>query len=314
LNQLGQLLQENTAGDPTGKRGLWTGKRLRQLARELEQLGIRVSAQTVRRLLHQLGYALHANAKSVSISSAQRDEQFRYINRQRKRFLARRLPIISVDTKKKELVGQFKNAGRVWSRQPVTVNDHDFRSQAEGLATPYGIYAVFGNRGWVFVGRSHDTPDFAADNIAGWWRCSGRRNYPQARGLLILADSGGSNGARVRAWKCALQHQLADRFRLPVTVCHYPAGASKWNPIEHRLFSEISKHWAGQPLDSFPTILRLIAETTTQTGLRVHSRLVTKRYETGRKVSNQEMNDLRLQKHRILPDWNYTLYPRENRN
>ena len=314
MNQLGQLLQENTAGDPTGKRGLWTGKRLRQLAQELGQLGIRVSPQTVRRLLAQLGYALHANAKSVSVCSAQRDEQFRYINQQRRRFLARCSPIVSVDTKKKELVGQFKNAGRVWSQQPVAVNDHDFRSQAEGLATPYGIYDILGNQGWVFVGGSHDTPDFAADNVAGWWRCSGRRNYPQARELLILADSGGSNGARVRAWKCALQHQLADRFGLPVTVCHYPTGASKWNPIEHRLFSEISKHWAGQPLDSFSTILRLISETTTQTGLRVNSRLVTKRYETGRKVSNQEMSDLRLKKHRILPEWNYTLYPRENRN
>jgi hypothetical protein len=314
LNELGQLLQENTAGDPSGKRGLWTGKRLRQLARELGQLGIRVSPQTVRRLLAQLGYALHANAKSVSVSCAQRDEQFRYINRQRRRFLARCSPIISVDTKKKELVGQFKNAGRVWSRQPVAVHDHDFRSQAEGLATPYGIYDVLGNQGWVFVGRSHDTPDFAADNVAGWWRCSGRRHYPQAQELLILADSGGSNGARVRAWKCALQQQLADRFGLPVTVCHYPTGASKWNPIEHRLFSEISKNWAGQPLDSFQTILRLIAETTTQTGLRVNSRMVTKHYETGRKVSDQEMRELRLKKHQLLPEWNYTLYPRENRN
>jgi Rhodopirellula transposase DDE domain len=314
LSQLGQLLQENTAGDPTGKRGLWTGKRLRQLARELGQLGIRVSPQTVRRLLDQLGYALHANAKSISISSAQRDEQFHYINKQRRRFLGRCLPIISVDTKKKELVGNFKNAGRVWSHQPMAVNDHDFRSQAEGLATPYGIYDVLDNQGWVFVGMSHDTPDFAVDNIAGWWRSSGRRNYPNAEELLILADSGGSNGARVRAWKCALQHQLVDRFGLPVTVCHYPTGASKWNPIEHRLFSEISKQWAGQPLDSFATILRLIAETTTQTGLRVTSRLVTKNYETGRKISNQEMSDLCLKKHHILPEWNYTLLPRENRN
>ena len=314
MNQLGRLLQEDTAGDPTGKRRVWTGKHLRQLARELGQLGIRVSPQTVRRLLDQLGYALHANAKSLSISSAQRDEQFRYIQRLRRRFLERCSPIISVDTKKKELVGNFKNAGRGWSQEPLAVNDHDFRSQAEGLATPYGIYDVLDNQGWVFVGMSHDTPDFAVDNIARWWRSSGRRNYPDAEELLILADSGGSNGARVRGWKAALQESLADRFGLPVTVCHYPTGASKWNPIEHRLFSEISKHWAGQPLDSFPKILRLIGETTTQTGLRVTSRLVTKHYETGRQVSDQQMRELSLKKHSVLPDWNYTLRPRQKLN
>jgi len=314
LNQLGQLLQESTAGDPTGQRGLWTGKRLRQLTRELGELGIRVSPQTVRRLLNQLGYALHSNSKSISTSCAQRDEQFRYISRQRRRFLGRCSPIISVDTKKKELVGNFKNAGRVWSRQALKVKDHDFRSEADGLATPYGIYDVLDNRGWVFVGMSHDTPEFAVDNIAGWWRSAGRKNYPDAEELLILADSGGSNGAKVRAWKVALQEELVDRFGVPVTVCHYPTGASKWNPIEHRLFSEISKHWAGQPLDSFATILRLIGETTTQTGLRVNSRLVTKHYDTGRKVLNREMRELSLKKHAILPESNYTLCPRENRN
>lgn len=268
----------------------------------------------MRRLLDQLGYALHANSKSLSISCAQRDEQFRYIQRQRRLFLGRCSPIISVDTKKKELVGNFKNAGRVWSQTPVAVNDHDFRSQAEGLATPYGIYDVLANQGWVFVGMSHDTPDFAVDNIVAWWRGSGRKNYPDAEGLLILADSGGSNGARVRAWKAALQEDLVDKFGVPVTVCHYPTGASKWNPIEHRVFSEISKNWAGQPLDSFPTILRLIDQTKTQTGLRVHSRLVTKHYETGRQVSNRQMGELSLEKHAILPEWNYTIHPRENRN
>lgn len=314
MSQLGQLLQENTAGDPTGRRGLWTGKRLRQITEELAQLEIRVSPNTVRRLLEQLGYALHANSKSVSHSSERREEQFGYIARQKKRFLKRGLPIISVDTKKKELVGNFKNWGRVWSLQSVPVNDHDFRSQAKGLASPYGIYDLAGNRGSVFVGMSHDTPGFAADNIAQWWRGCGRRNYPKASQLLILADSGGSNGARVRAWKYALQQRLVDRFGLAVTVCHYPTGASKWNPIEHRLFSEISKHWAGQPLDSFLTILRLIGETKTQTGLQVKSFLVTKYYATGQKVSDEQMRAIRLRKHSILPEWNYTLHPLENRN
>lgn len=314
MSQLGRLLQENTAGDPTGRRGLWTGKRLRQLTRELRRLGIRVSPNTVRRLLGTLDYRLRANAKSVSVSPAQRDEQFQYIARQKRSFLARGLPIISVDTKKKELVGNFKNAGRVWSQRPLAVNDHDFRSQAEGMATPYGIYDLAGNRGWVFVGTSHDTPQFAVDNVVLWWRHGGRRAYPDASGLLILADSGGSNGARVRAWKYALQQELVDRFGLPVTVCHYPTGASKWNPIEHRLFSEISKHWAGQPLRDYPMILRLIGETTTQTGLCVRSHLVTKYYPTGHKLSAQDMRAVRLQRHLTLPEWNYTLRPHQNRN
>jgi Rhodopirellula transposase DDE domain len=314
LSQLSRLLQENTAGDPTGRRGVWTGKRLRRITEELRQLAIRVSPHTVRRLLDQLGYALHANSKSLSASSEQRDEQFGYIAKQKRRFLGRRLPIISVDTKKKELVGNFKNSGRVWSQGPVPVNDHDFRSQAEGLASPYGVYDLARNRGSLFVGVSHDTPEFAADNIARWWRDSGRRNYPNASQLLILADSGGSNGARVRAWKHSLQQQLVNRFGVSVTVCHYPTGASKWNPIEHRLFSEISKHWAGQPLDSYPTILRLIRETRTQTGLRVSSFLVTKHYATGEKVSDQQMREISLQRHSVLPEWNYTLRPRENRN
>ena len=314
MSQLSRLLQENTAGDPTGRRGVWTGKRLRRITEELRQLAIRVSPHTVRRLLDQLGYALHANSKSLSASSEQRDEQFGYIAKQKRRFLGRHLPIISVDTKKKELVGNFKNSGRVWSQGPVPVNDHDFRSQAEGLASPYGVYDLARNRGSLFVGVSHDTPEFAADNIARWWRDSGRRNYPNASQLLILADSGGSNGARVRAWKHSLQQQLVDRFGVSVTVCHYPTGASKWNPIEHRLFSEISKHWAGQPLDSYPTILRMIRETRTQTGLRVSSFLVTKHYATGEKVSDQQMREISLQRHAVLPEWNYTLRPRENRN
>jgi hypothetical protein len=308
------LLQEDTAGDPMGQGKLWTGKRLRQISAELSKLDIIVCPNTVRRLLDQLGYGLHGNAKSISVDCPDRDEQFTYMAEEKKQFLKRGLPIISVDTKKKELIGNFKNPGLVWSQQATPVNDHDFRSQGIGMAIPFGIYDPVRNDASVFVGTSHDTPQFAAENIARWWQYSGRKNYPDASHLLILADSGGSNGARVRMWKWALQEQLADRFGLDVTVCHFPTGASKWNPIEHRCFSEISKHWAGIPLDSYPTILSLIGSTTTQTGLRVRSQLITKHYETNRKVSDREMQMLNIDKHSILPVWNYTISPRENRN
>jgi len=314
LKTLAVLLQEDTAGDPPGRRRLWTGKRLVQIARELRQLNIALSPRTVRRLLDQLGYALHANSKSLSASHEQRDQQFQRIALQKKRFLRGGLPIISVDTKKKELVGNFKNPGRVGSLESNPVKDHDFRSEALGLAISYGIYDLLANRGSVFVGTSPDTPEFAAGNVALGWRDFGRKNYADVSQLLIFADSGGSNGARVRAWKYALQEQVADRFDLEVTVGHYPTGASKWNPIEHRLFSEISKHWAGQPLDSYDTLLRLIRATKTQTGLRVTSRLVSKLFETGKKISAEQMSQLSLVKHRILPEWNYTLYPRQNPN
>lgn len=314
MKALGALLRENTAGDPCGRRRLWTGKRLRHISNELRQLDIAVSPNTVRRLLDQLGYSLHANSKSLSAAHPDRDRQFQCITRQKNRFVRHSQPIISVDTKKKELVGNFKNAGRVWSAVSTPVKDHDFRSEALGIANPYGIFDVLANQGSVFVGTSHDTPEFAASNVAQWWRSIGRRNYSDATQLLILADGGGSNGARVRAWKYALQERLVDRFDLEVTVCHYPTGASKWNPIEHRLFSEISKHWAGQPLDTYDTILRLIGETKTQTGLTVRSCLVSKHFPTGIKISNDQMAQLSLVKHRILPDWNYTLYPRKNPN
>ncbi len=296
-----------------GRRRLWTGKRLRQITRELGGLGISVSPNTVRRLLRQLDYALHANTKSISVSSQHRDLQFSCIARHKKRFLHRGLPIISVDTKKKELVGNFKNPGRVWSSKPTPVNDHDFRSQGKGMANPYGIYDPIANRGSVFVGTSHDTPRFAAENVARWWCQTGRKAYPNASELLILADSGGSNGARVRAWKYELQEKVAERFGLSITLCHFPTGTSKWNPIEHRLFSEISKTWAGQPLDSYETILRLVNQTTTQTGLEVQATLITKHYETGQKISDHQMRTLDLERHAILPEWNYTIHPRKNR-
>jgi hypothetical protein len=309
------LLRDETAGDPMARRGLWTGLRLEQISRQLGRLGISVCPNTVRRLLDQMGYALHANRKSLSgHQSPERDRQFRYLLNQRQEFTRQGLPIISVDTKKKEMVGPFKNAGQVWSREAIPVNDHDFRSQAKGMAIPRGLYDLRANRGSVLIGTSHDTSEFAVDAIVAWWRREGRRRYGQSSELLILADSGGSNGSRCRLWKCALQAKLADRFGLAVTVCHYPTGASKWNPIEHRLFSEISKHWAGQPLTDYPTIQRLIGETKTKTGLRVNCGLSTEYYATKIKVSDVQMASLDLLQHPTLPNWNYTLFPRLNRN
>jgi hypothetical protein len=298
-----------------GRRGLWTGKRLRSISSELAQLGLRVCPNTVRRLLEQIGYALRANRKSLCAhSSPLRDQQFGVLNHQRKEFARSGYPIISVDTKKKELVGQFKNQGRIWSREPVLVQDHDFRSQAKGMAIPYGIYDLSANRARVVVGTSHDTPAFAVEAICQWWRRDGSHRYPQAPELLILADSGGSNGARCRAWKLALQEKLVDPYQLGVTVCHYPSGASKWNPVEHRLFSEISKHWAGQPLTDYQTIARLIRGTRTQTGLVVNCTLNTKTYPTDTQVSSQQMEQLDLVKDPDLPEWNYTIVPRASRS
>jgi hypothetical protein len=298
-----------------GRRGLWTGLRLEQISQKLKAVDISICPNTVRRLLDLLGYALHANRKSLSgPQNPERDSQFQYLRHQRQEFLHDGLPVISVDSKKKELVGLFKNAGRVWSREPLPVNDHDFRSQAKGIAIPRGLYDLQANRGSVLIGSSHDTPQFAVDAIVDWWRREGRRRYPQAWELLILADSGGSNGARCRLWKYALQEKLVDPYQLGVTVCHYPPGASKWNPVEHRLFSEISKHWAGQPLRDYATIVRLVAETRTQTGLRVRCAFSAKHYSTHVKVSKEQMTELDLLKHPVLPAWNYTLLPRQNRN
>jgi hypothetical protein len=308
-------LCEDTAGDPMGHQGVWTGKRLRAISAELAQLGLRACPNTVRRLLDEIGYALHAHRKSLSAhTSPFRDQQFDWLNHHRQEFTRSGSPIISVDTKKKELVGQFKNSGRVWSREPIQVQDHDFRSQAQGRAIPYGIYDLHAHRGMVVVGTSHDTPAFAVDAICQWWRRDGRPRYPNAPELLILADSGGSNGARCRAWKVALQERLVDPYQIGVTVCHYPTGASKWNPVEHRLFSEISKHWSGQPLTDYETIVRLIRGTRTQTGLVVNCTLNPKRYPTDVHISSHQMEDLDVLKHPVLPEWNYTILPRANRN
>lgn len=289
----------------------WTRRTTTKISRELGKLGIEVSACTVGRLLKKMGFSLRVNHKKLSSGSGpERDEQFTYISETQERFARKGWPVVSVDTKKKELIGNFKNAGAAWGRMPVQVNDHDFRSEADGIAVPYGIYDVKANLGSLFVGTSHDTSEFAVDNIARWWVFDGRRRYPGARKLLILADGGGSNSPRTRAWKLALQERLCDRYGLIVTVCHYPTGASKWNPIEHRLFSEISKNWAGRPLDSVDTILKYARSTTTSTGLRVKAYQVRRPYSKGVSVSDKEIARLRLERHNTQPQRNYTLKPR----
>jgi hypothetical protein len=304
------LMQHEVAGDPcTGLK--WTRRTTGKIAQELKTLGIEVSPRTVARILKTLRFSLRANRKSVSQGSgADRDEQFSYIARQRRSFVKRDLPIVSVDSKKKEMVGNFKNAGRAWHQTPILVRDHDFRSDAVGMATPYGIYDVRENLGAVFVGTSHDTPDFAADNLRRWWVTEGRKRYPKAKELLVLADGGGSNGQRNRAFKYALQKVLCDPHCLQVTVCHYPTGASKWNPIEHRLFSEISKNWAGRPLDSYETIVNSIASTRTETGLRVTAHLVKREYPKGKKITDAQMATLDVRPHQTQPRRNYTIRAR----
>lgn len=297
-------------------RGLkWTRKTTRNIARELRRLGLRISATTVGRLLKAMGFSLRVNRKTLESGNKNppprrvRNRQFRYIQHQRAAFAARGCPVVSVDTKKKELVGTFKNPGVVWAQASPRVNDHDFRSDAEGMAIPYGIYDPQANRGFVVVGTSHETPAFAVDALALWWQGCGRRSYPQAEDLLILADCGGGNSARARAWKYHLQHRICDRYRLTVTVCHYPPGASKWNPIEHHLFSHISRNWAGYPLESYETVVKYVRTTTTSGGLRVTAHLVQKDYNKGEAIPLSEMEQLVLTPHKTLPTWNYTLAP-----
>lgn len=306
-------MKHDTAGDPmTGLK--WTRKTTEKIAGELSSLDINVSANTVGRLLKQMDYSLRVNHKKLSAGSkadqSERNEQFVYISKLKRKFARAGHPVVSVDTKKKEMVGNFKNAGVAWNKEPVLVKDHDFRSEATGMAVPYSLYDVLANKGSVFVGMSSDTAEFAVDSIEKWWRSDGIRSYPNADHLLILADGGGSNGFRNRAWKVNLQKKLCDRHNISVTVCHYPTAASKWNPVEHRLLSEISKNWAGRPLDSYETILNYIRTTTTATGLKVKASLVKKTYEAGIKVDDEEMSALSLKPHKTQPNRNYTLRPR----
>lgn len=307
-------MKHDTAGDPiTGVK--WSRRTTRTIAEQLATLGIGVSKNTVGRLLKQMTYRLRVNRKQIAASkSPDRNAQFVYIGEQRARFADQGLPVISVDSKKKELIGAFKHPGAKWDRHPHPVNDHDFRSDADALAVPRGVYDTRANRGSVFVGTSHDTPAFAVDTLAQWWLCEGRQRYPHAQEILILADGGGSNGWRCRAWKKDLQDRMCNRFGLTVSVSHYPPGTSKWNPIEHRLFSQISRNWAGQPLSDIETMLNFIRTTKTATGLIVTAHLTPGDYDTGIRISKAEMRALNLAKHDTLGSWNYSLRPNQNVN
>jgi hypothetical protein len=304
------LLEDDTAGDPiTGVK--WTRKSLRQLSRALGDEGYPACPNTVRRLLRAQKFSLLSNRKQLTGQPhEQRDEQFKYIATQKAVFLAMGWPIVSVDAKKRELVGLFKNPGRTWRREAISVNLHDFPGDAIGKAILYGIYDLAHNRGVVFVGTSAETAQFAVESIAAWWQEDGQVYFPQAPAMLILCDCGGGNGYRVRLWKQQLQREIADKFDLAVVVCHYPTGASKWNPIEHRMFSLISNNWAGQPLTSYETIINYIETTGSETGFSARAVLAEKTYETGIKVSDVEMEALHLIRHPTCPQWNYTLLPR----
>jgi hypothetical protein len=310
-SHLKTIVEETTAGDPMSPLR-WTSKSTRTIAEELSRAGHPISSVTVGRLLEEMGYTLQANVKTrEGTQHPSRDAQFRYLNRQVKSFRRAGDPVISVDTKKKELVGAFKNAGRRWLPQGKAdrVSVHDFPHIGEGKAIPYGAYDIARNRAVVNVGITHDTAEFAAESIRRWWRLDGKRHYRAATRLLICADSGGSNGARTRAWKLYLQ-ALSDETGMAITVCHYPPGTSKWNKIEHRLFSFISLNWKGKPLINFETVVNLIGGTRTSTGLKVKAVLDTNQYDTGVEVSKDDIDQLRLKRHKLHPDWNYTLLPR----
>jgi hypothetical protein len=310
LADLEALVEPTASGDPESPLR-WTSKSVRKLAEHLQLRGHEVSHQLVAELLLGAGYSLQANRKTrEGTEHPDRDEQFRYINRQVGRLQADGQPVISVDTKKKELVGDFKNTGKQWRPKdnPDLVRVHDFLIPENGKAIPYGVYDLTRNAGWVSVGIDHDTASFAARTILRWWRKMGHPVYPRAHTLLITADAGGSNGPQVRLWKWELQ-QLADRTGLSITVCHFPPGTSKWNKIEHRLFSYISTNWRGQPLVSLAVIVNLIASTQTAAGLRVRSELDKHSYPDRQEVSDEQMSKINLQRHRFHGEWNYTINP-----
>ena len=312
VGDLEKLVEPTTRGHPeTCLR--WTCKSVRKLAEELNRLGHQVSYPVVAELLHEMDYSLQANRKTKEGDShPDRNAQFEYIDHKVQTYIALRQPVISVDTKKKELVGDFKNAGQQWRPKgnPEKVRVHDFAIPELGRAAPYGVYDLAHNTGWVSVGVDHDTASFAVETIRRWWWVMGQEKYPRAEKLLITADGGGSNGSRVRLWKLELQ-RLADETGLTIAVSHFPPGTSKWNKIEHRLFSFISKNWRGQPLTSLQVIVNLIAGTTTKKGLQVHAEMDRGTYPAGVKVTDSEMAEIRLQRDAFHGEWNYEILPRE---
>jgi hypothetical protein len=309
---LEQLVDPLTRGDPTSPLR-WTCKSRARLASALSNAGWRVSSTTVGRLLHELGYRLQSVRKiREGTSHPDRNEQFEHINATAALFLRRKQPVISVDTKKKELVGDFKNGGREWQPQatPEKVLVHDFPDDSTGKAIPYGVYDMARNEAWVNVGRDHDTPEFAVASIRQWWKMMGEDAYPDADHLFITADAGGSNGYRARAWKLELQ-RFADDSGLRIRVSHFPPGTSKWNKIEHRLFCHITQNWRGKPLRTFETIVDLIGNTRTAAGLRVRAKLDRRKYRTGVAITHAQMRDLVLRPNKFHGEWNYELQPRK---
>ena len=309
---LEKLVEPTTRGDPESCLR-WTCKSVRKLAEELEGMGHHVSYPVVAELLHELEYSLQANRKTKEGNDhPDRNAQFEHINARVQQYIDRKQPVISVDTKKKELAGNFKNGGQEWRPKgtPEKVRAHDFPIPELGRAAPYGVYDLAQNTGWVSVGVDHDTASFAVETIRGWWHAMGTEKYPKAKRLLITADGGGSNGSRLRLWKLELQ-MLADETGLAIAVSHFPPGTSKWNKIEHRLFSFISKNWRAQPLTSLKVIVSLIAGTTTRKGLKVHAEIDDRTYPAGIKVADAEMAQINLQRDGFHGEWNYEILPRQ---
>jgi hypothetical protein len=309
---LQNMLSEEIAGDPMGTQR-WVRSSLRNLSKRLEEKGHQACTHTVARLLRKMGYSLQvAKKKQAGAQHPDRDQQFKYIATLKAQFLGDRLPVISIDTKKKELIGNYRRDGKGWRREPLEVDSY-FASYAQCVAVPFGIYDVARNAGYMTVGISGNTAEFAVNCLEDWWRRHGRPTYPHAGRVLILADGGGGNGYNLRTWKKDLQDRLCDAFGLTVIVSHYPPGCSKWNPVEYRLFSHISINWAGQPLRSLDAMLAFIRGTTTTAGLKVEAHLDQRIYRKGRKVTDRELTELAFSPHDVCPQWNYTVAPRPAR-
>lgn len=308
---LKNIMEEDTAGNPMSF-VKWTNKSLHKIEKELKRIGHKVSYRTVGRRLKEMGYSLQSNKKTFEGSThPERDAQFHYINETVGIFLNKKQPVISVDTKKKELVGNFKNSGQIWTKkgQVKHVNAYDFLSFAKGKAVPYGAYDIALNKGFVNIGISYDTAEFAVESIRQWWKQLGKKHYPKAKHLLITADSGGSNGSRNRGWKYYL-HRLAKETKLKISVLHFPPATSKWNKIEHRMFSFISQNWKGKPLTDYQVIINFIKNTTTDKGLEIFARLDKTKYKKGKKFSDKDMAKITIIPHKIHPGWNYTILPK----
>jgi hypothetical protein len=309
LALLNELMKADTAGDPMSDTR-WSRKDTRSISQEMSAQGVRLCPNTVGKLLKHQNYSLRVNRKRIAETQhPDRNRQFELIADFRKRFEDAGYPVLSLDTKKKELIGNFRNPGSAWSREPEDVNQHDFRSHASAITSPYGLYEPIRNRGTIVIGLSADTPEFAVDCLDTWISKLGWTAYPSMKEILLLCDSGGSNGYRPRFWKFGLYHTIARNHGITVTVCHYPPGASKWNPVEHRLFSFITLEWAGHPLRSLDTMMTYIKGTTTKTGLTVTALLNERKYAKGKKVPDHRFNEISISNHSELPAWNYSIRP-----